>query len=386
MANTYDSVSVTLTHQVWETFSKGLLALMDLFVLTSFAAHQALVIARRGPDTAVAKLDLAHAEVQAFIQFTDRVENVALGGDRPTADELDEIGKRIFDHIFQHDVLRLYNRVPTANFSIQIATDDPIVQRIPWEFIRPHDRLAVPHRDRCVVRVLPICAPIDPTPSKSLKKLKVLLAVADPVDQAGVTWRDVEYNIRRAIGAQTEGLATLKVIPGATSEALRRALDDESYDVFHFLGHGCVVEGEGRLVLVDVDTKKSDFITAKQVALALSGQNLRLVILSACLSGAGDIKNDFGPVANALLSSGIPAVVANQTSIPTKSVAPFVGALYQRLLREGNIDAAVMSGRLALQDELRKTIPNESAVVEWGIPALYRLPGGGQLFAPRGET
>lgn len=125
---------------------------------------------------------------------------------------------------------------------------------------------------------------------------------------------------------------------------------------------------------------------ARQVASVLSGRNLRLVILSACLSGAGDIRDDFGPVANALLSSGIPAVVANQTSIPTKSVAPFVGALYQKLLREGNIDAAVMSGRLALQDELRKTIPMNSAVVEWGIPALYRLPGGAQLFEPRGET
>lgn len=359
---------------------------MDLFVLRGFAADQALVVARRGPDTAVAKLDLAHSEVQAFIKFTDRVELVALGGERPTTAELDDIGTRLFDHIFQNEVRRLYNRVPTANFSIQIATDDPNVQRIPWEFIRPHDRLAVPHRDRCVVRVLPICAPTDPAPTKSLKKLRVLLAVADPIDQAGVTWQDVEYTIRRAFEAQTEGLAALKVIPGATGQALLRALDEESYDVFHFLGHGCIVNGEGHLVLVDVATKKSDFVTARQVASALSGQNLRLVILSACLSGAGNIRDDFGPVAYALLCSGIPAVVANQTSIPTKSVAPFVGALYQRLLREGNIDAAVMSGRVALQDELRKTIPMSSAVVEWGIPALYRLPGGAQLFAPRGET
>ncbi|MBK7897898.1 MAG: CHAT domain-containing protein [Azonexus sp.] len=359
---------------------------MDLFLLNGFVADQALVVARRGPDTAVTKLDLAHAELQEFIDFTERIEQVALGGARPTVAELDDIGTRLFDHIFQGEVLRLYNRVPTVNFSIQIATDDPKVQRIPWEFIRPHDRLAVPHRDRCVVRVLPICAPADPAPAKSLKKLKVLLAVADPIDQAGVTWHDVESSIRRAFEAQTEGLATLKVIPGATSRALRKALEEQSYDVFHFLGHGCIVGGEGRLVLVDVATKKSDFMTARQVASALSGQNLRLVILSACLSGAGDIRDDFGPVANALISSGILAVVANQTSIPTKSVAPFVGALYQRLLRDGNIDAAVMSGRVALQDELRKTIPLNSAVVEWGIPALYRLPGGAQLFTPRGEV
>lgn len=359
---------------------------MDLFVLHGLAPGQALALARRGPDIAISRLDLGHPEMQSFIRFTDRVEQVALGGARPSPQELDDIGNRLFTHIFQGDVRRLYDRLPSGHVSIQIATDEPDIQRIPWEFIRPVDRQPVPHRERCVVRVLPICAAADPSPAKSLKKLKVLLVVADPVDQEGVTWQDVEHSIRRAFEAQTQDLATLKVIPGATSQALLRALDGESYDVFHFLGHGCVVNGEGRLVLVDVATKKSDFLTAPQVATALAGQGLKLVILSACLTGAGNIKDDFGPVANALLRVGIPAVVANQTSIPTKSIAPFVGALYQRLLREGNIDTAVMSGRVALQDELRKTIPQTSAVVEWGIPALYRLPGGAQLFMPRGEA
>lgn len=93
---------------------------MDLFLLNGFVADQALVVARRGPDTAVTKLDLAHAELQEFIDFTERIEQVALGGARPTVAELDDIGTRLFDHIFQGEVLRLYNRVPTVNFGIQI--------------------------------------------------------------------------------------------------------------------------------------------------------------------------------------------------------------------------------------------------------------------------
>lgn len=356
---------------------------MDLFVLNSSAPNQVIVLARRGPDTAVIRLDLSHTEIRSFIQFSDRVEQVALGGKRPSADELDQIGNRLFAHIFQGEVLQLYNRLPSGHVSIQIATDEPDVQRIPWEFLRPIDRQPVPHRERCVVRVLPICAASDPFPAKSLQKLKVLLVVSDPVDQEGVTWQDVEQSIRNAFLAQTEGLAHLKVVPGATRAELLRSLDEESYDVFHFLGHGCVVDGKGRLILVDVDTHKSDFLTAEEVAVALAGQGLKLVILSACLTGAGNIKDDFGPVANSLLRAGIPAVVANQTSIPTKSIAPFVGALYQRLLKDGNIDMAVMSGRVALQFELRKTIAQDRAVVEWGIPALYRLPGCEQLFIPR---
>jgi hypothetical protein len=63
---------------------------MDLFLLKGFAADQALVVARRAPDT---KLDLAHKDVQSFIQFTDRVEQLALGGECPTVDELRTSGR-----------------------------------------------------------------------------------------------------------------------------------------------------------------------------------------------------------------------------------------------------------------------------------------------------
>ncbi|WP_448110094.1 CHAT domain-containing protein [Luteibacter jiangsuensis] len=356
---------------------------MDLFVLHGYAKNQAIALARRGPDIALSRLDLSHPEIRTFIRFTEQVELVALGGARPTTQELDDIGNRLFAHIFQGEVGRLYDRLPTGRISIQIATDEPDIQRIPWEFIRPVDRQPVPHRERCVVRILPMCATSDPAPAKRLRKLKVLLVVADPVDQPGVTWQDVEHNLRRVFEAQTKEFVTLKVIPGATSQALISALNTESFDVFHFLGHGCVVDGVGRLVLVDVATRESDFLAAEQVAVALAGERIKLAILSACLSGAG--KDDFGPVAHALLRVGIPAVVANQTSIPTKSVAPFVAALYQKLLHDGNIDSAMMSARVALKDELRKIVPQQSAVVEWGIPSLYRLPNGAQLFSYKGN-
>jgi hypothetical protein len=359
---------------------------LDLFVLKGSVKNRAVAVARRGPDSAIADIDLKHPEIDAFLAFADRVNQVALGGDRPTTLELADIGTRLFDHVFKGDVLRLYNRVPAGPVSIQITTNEPLVHRIPWEYLNPVDRQPVPHRERCVVRVLPLCAPSDPEPQKALKKLRVLLAVADPVDQQGVTWKDVELSVSRAFELQAGNLASLKIVAAATRQSLLQALNAESYDVFHFLGHGIVVEGEGALALIDLATKKSDYLKASELANALCGQGLRLALLSACLTAAGDFADDFGPIALALLKAGIPAVVANQTSIPTKSVAPFVTALYARLLKDGNIDAAVMAGRVALQLELRKGVPEDRAIVEWGIPALYRLPGGAQLFKPRGDA
>jgi hypothetical protein len=358
---------------------------MDLFVLNGCTPGLAVVVAHRGPDIAIAQIDLTDPKLKTFTDFVKRVEGVLVHGDeRPTAAELDALGVQLFDHIFSGDVRRLYDRLPSGRVSIQIITDAPVISRVPWEYLRPVDRQPVPHRERCVVRVLPMCAPTDVKPPKKLKKLRVLLAVADPVDQRGVRWADVEASLQRVFSSQTDVVATLKVVPGANRTSLLKALESERFDVFHFLGHGGLVNGQGNLFLVNIATGATDSVSADDVAIALAGQNLKLCILSACLTGASTAKDDFAPVATALVRAGIPAVVANQTSIPTKSVAPFVGALYARLLRDGNIDSAVMAGRVALQFELRQTIAAKDAVVEWGIPTLYRLPGDGQIFARAG--
>lgn len=357
---------------------------LELFVLAGDSADSALALARRGPDIAISRMDLKAREIQDFIAFTDRVEGTALGtAQRPTQAELDEIGRRMFQHVFCGDLLKLYRRSPPGLISIQIVTDEQRIQRIPWEYLSPDDRMPLPHQDRCVVRVLPICVEFDPAPAQSLKNIRVLLVGAEPIDEPGVGWSDVEKDLRRNFQS-LNGVALLQVVAGTSRNALLDAVNSSRFDVFHFLGHGTVIHGEGQLALVDIETQKTDLITGCDLASALSGQHIKLAILSACETGAGSVNQGFGSVARALLQAGIPAVVANQTSIPTNSIVPFVSALYRRLIRDGNIDSAVMAGRAALQIDLRAAIDPKLAVIEWGIPALYRWPGAAQLFAQGG--
>ena len=353
---------------------------LDLYVVSDGDIDSALALARRGPDIAVARMDLNASDIKDFVAFTDKVERTALGAEsRPTQTELDDIGKRMFDHIFRGDVLKLYRRAPKGLLSIQIVTDEPRIQRVAWEFISPDDKMPVPHQERCVVRVLPICVSSDPLPVPRLGHVRVLLIGAEPINEPGVGWSTVEKDLRRNFQS-LEGAAELQVVAGANRQSLLNVLNTALFDVVHFLGHGTVVNGEGRLALVDIDTQVKDFITGSDLAIALSGQETKLAILSACETGAGEMDKGFGSVARALLLSGIPAVVANQTSIPTNSIVPFVSALYRRLLNDGNIDSAVMAGRAALHVELRRVIHRDLAVIEWGIPALYRWPGAAQLF------
>ena len=211
---------------------------LDLFVLSGEAKDSALVLARRGPDIAISGIEINDPEIQGFIEFTDRVESATLGtAPRPTQVELDDVGKRLFKHVFRDDVLKLYRRSPPGLVSIQIVTDQQRIHRMPWEFIGPDDRPYVPHQDRCVVRVLPICVEFDPAPAKNLKGMRVLLVGAEPINEPGVGWNEAEKDIRRNFQS-LNGVATLQVVPGADRTQLLDSLNTSRFDVFHFLGHG----------------------------------------------------------------------------------------------------------------------------------------------------
>jgi hypothetical protein len=350
---------------------------LELFLLDDATAGNVIALGRRGDDVAVETIPI-DASVKRFLALKAAMDAAMLGkAARPTAAEVDQLGRDLFQWLFRGPLAAVYNRVPAGNVSVQILSNHPEIKALPWEFLLAPDRGPVPHRERCVVRVVETCGS-DALAARRLRKIRVLFVVADPVDQAGVRWDDIKARMESVFQSQMPGGVQLKIVEGASRPALIKTIAAESFDIFHFLGHGDVQNGQGRLVLTDVKTRKSDFLLASQLATLLAGKGARLVLLSACLTAAGNYADDFSIVASALMKAGIPAVVANQVSIPNKTIAPFVEALYSTLLRTGNIDQAVMEGRVALFAGLSGATAD--AAVEWGIPTLYRLSNGAQLF------
>jgi hypothetical protein len=353
---------------------------LELFLLEDGGSGKNIALGRRGNDIAIESLPI-DAAFKSLQQFRDIVEGVVLGKERrPKAIELRKFGEALFAWLFRGTLYALYSRVPAGSISLQILSNCADIQSLPWEYMLPPDRKPVPNRERCVVRVLPTCG-IDFAVAKPAKsKIRVLLVVSDPVDQPGVVWDDVRAVIDRAFRAQLPEGIELKVVEGANRTTLAALLLKESFDIFHFIGHGDIHNGEGALVLNAVNSDKSDFFMASDLAIILSGRGVKLALLSACLTAKGNFRDDFGVVAVGLMRAGIPAVVANQFSIPNKSIAPFVGALYATLLATGDIDCAVMDGRIALAVGLGGTTGGD-AIVEWGIPILYRLANASHLFS-----
>jgi hypothetical protein len=348
---------------------------LDLWILD--AGAQAVAVGRRGSDMAIGRLPLDTAFIAELEAFRDRLDGAVRGAvDAPRAEELASYGSQLFTYALSERLGDVYGLLPAAYGRISIFSDQSRIQRLPWEYLG-FPRLVAGHpvRERSVVRIVPTCGRPAPVAKKLSGTVRVLFVSAAPRDQDVVDFEAVAGAIQRAFQSwlPPEGF-TIEVVDGATRESFNKALR-KRFDILHFSGHGRVDGGKkGQLLLVDRKTGRTDAVDAEHLCTSLNGKDLSLVVLSACETASGNFDDDFSVVAEALVRSGIPAVVANQLPVTNQAMAAFVGPLYAELLQSGDIDRAVMEGRITLDVVLKS--------FEWGIPTLYRHYGASQLYEP----
>jgi hypothetical protein len=353
---------------------------LDLSILDSGHSANVVAMARRGSDLAVATLPCG-PELQELTAFRQRIDRALrrARAERPPVADLIAFGQQLFRFCIRDDLLRLYNRLPGSLVRVHIHSNRPEIQALPWEYIQEPAQVPGPRRDRAVVRIVPTIGldPFEPPPLRG--KIAVLFVSADPIDQEGVSWADVKASIERAFAARIPDRFELSAVEGANQGALTDAVAQHDFEIFHFSGHGEVINGKGHLVLLDRRTNTSARLPAENLGGMLGGKDIRLAVLSACETAAGDFGHGFSVIAETLVRAGIPAVVANQFPVPDQTVAAFVGALYRELLRSGDIDRAMSEGRVKLAND---PALQGTTVLEWGIPTLHRRLLASQLFQP----
>jgi hypothetical protein len=146
------------------------------------------------------------------------------------------------------------------------------------------------------------------------------------------------------------------------------------YHVFHFIGHGRIDRSKatGELALVD-EYGRADWIDADRLGVMLKDHpSIRLVVLNSC-EGAGSLTEDpSAGIAQRLVQSGVPAVIAMQFEITDAAAIEFGNRFYASLSIGKPIDTAVA--------DARKAIFLHGNDVEWGTPVLYLRSPDGQLF------
>ncbi len=345
----------------------------------------AIVFARRGSDIAVAGLPF-DADLKALTDFRDLVDQALHSiKERPPSDQLTKFGNDIFKYIIRDQVKSLYGYAPTDSMvRVSILSNSDDLKSLPWEYLQDSDQAPGPWLARSVVRIVPTInvEPLEPLSLSGLgRKLKILFAFADPVDQDPVSWPLVKESVERALSASIpKDYYELETID-ANPKDLTLALQAGPCDIFHFCGHGEVRNREGYVLLLDRKTNTSIPYSAKKLSAALRNRGIRLAILSACYTSAGNYNDRFAVTAEALVNSGIPAVVANQFPVPDSTIATFVRPLYTELLKSGDIDRAVNEARILLANDPALS-QGDSATLEWGIPTLHRHIAGAQVLKP----
>lgn len=205
-----------------------------------------------------------------------------------------------------------------------------------------------------------------------IRTLNVLVVGQESPERLELPAIDVRREME-AVQACLGQLANVRVIPleiNPSLEQIRDCVNEYEVHCIHVIGHGCE-EIPGRrmpgLVFHSPDGQ-GQYVECDRLLTAIlpqDGRNApRLVFLNACHTEG---------FSSELLRRGIPAVVATQFQVGDWHSRIFAESFYRTLVREGDIEAAVLSGRQSLY------LQNS---VQWASYALYLQSSHGRLFHP----
>jgi len=176
-------------------------------------------------------------------------------------------------------------------------------------------------------------------------------------------------------------------------QALKSYLTDPAVPFPHILHFGCHGSREdappfdGTLLLEKDPTSGKtqgdvDVLPARDLHQWLKQivPNLRLVVLNACTTApaAREVK-DSHSLAEAVILAGVPAAVAMQFDIPLDTALAFTGGFYTALFKATLKEDLPIDQAMALaRDAILALKPADCP--HWGIPVLYRNPGGIEPF------
>lgn len=300
-----------------------------------------------------------------------------------TPQAIRQIGKRLFEAVFQGEILVLWHQsLDTArqqNTRLRLRlmlTDVPKLANLPWECLCDpvFNQFLALSVETPIVRYLDLPSP--PRPMQTSHPLHILVLAANPkgdLDAEG-EWLRLHQALHEVIES---GQATIERLEKPTWSALQRRLRQGEIHILHFIGHGGFDEsvGEGSLLFED-ESRKGNPVSASRLGTLLHDhQPLRLVLLNACRSGETSPEEPFAGVAQTLIQNGIPAVIAMQRPISDQAAVTLAKEFYAALADLGLVDAGLAEARKAIFIS-----GNES---EWIIPALYTRSPDGQLFSPQ---
>ena len=316
----------------------------------------------RGSSTRFRQIIDTHQRIKAY---TNREQ-----GTLPSDAEMIDFGDDLFETLFQGEVRRLYDearsRQQGSKLDLVLTSMISWIAEKPWEFAYDRTRnsflateevhfirnaLAAVPAERLVPRAGP---------------LRILVAAAQPVGFGHLSIAQEEEVIRRGFdGLVAAGLAEVTTLPRATPSAIQSCLSTAVFDVVHFIGHGAFDEATGGSLVFEDGNGGSFQVGERSLREIFCGRGVSLVFLNACESGSGGQADFNKGVAQALVSHGLPALVANQYSVLDSSATSFAQHFYWALAQGMGIGQAAREARIAVNCSL------QGELIDWAVPVVY---------------
>jgi hypothetical protein len=229
----------------------------------------------------------------------------------------------------------------TEGLGLLLDIAAPKLRALPWELVRINNRWVFTDPANPCARISPHFD-ANPAPEPDWWPLRVTVIVgAEACDPVVKVEQELE-NLYAALDKVGPEVDYDEIQQPARGIFLLRELERLKPHVLHFIGHGESDGDTGVLVMNDEegrwDWTAEDIINTMPIT-------PRIAVLNACRSG--DLRPQAGTwqVADAFLQRGAHAVLAMQGDIDGHTAATFGAGLYQALLQDPAIDAAVAKGR-----------------------------------------
>jgi hypothetical protein len=294
-----------------------------------------------------------------FVQYADRLEEL-------NSRELHYVGARLFDSLFQEEILRLYvhlleqTRNTGARLRVRLAIDPPVVARLPWECLYDTRNGAFLSSSTDITLVRYVRPPGQEPPLVPTRApLRVLLAAEPGEGSAGSRVSTEAATVKGALEElEVEGVVSLfeagTALGGAGLDADGlSSLLSRGFDVLHLIADGTSSRGEARIHL------GVESLTTRALARVLESRAPGLVVWSG-----GSDAGPAGPALGDALLPFLPALLVQRHAGSEDLLVPFTTGLYRGLGTMKPVDAALAEARGALLSQF----PTDN---EWVAPALY---------------
>lgn len=263
---------------------------------------------------------------------------------------------------------------PQGQYHLHITHKDKSILNLPWQ-------IAVEDPAVHISKGLPATGHFDHhTPQAG--PLRILVMISSPEDldfDKRLSYEEEEQVILKMLAPLWQsGQVQVEFTEDGSLQSLQAQLQLQHYHILYFSGHGVYKDNTGYLYLENEETLAGELVPARQLGEVIRSKpehTPTLIILAACQTAQGDMKDGFRGVADELMYMGVPAVIAMAFSILDNYAILFAGHLYQHIANRHSLGEAYSKAIAAMQQEEQRELSVEGQQqyypAQWLIPQLY---------------